>query len=133
MNACQTQYDFLIATHIKVLKFCISITLESIASKESLHYNTTYYQNFRKGNRFITLICILFTNYIYLTFLFTCIIEFDFRSRKISIMKGTIPLILLGCMVFICLGSEFDNGKLSNRQSDIEQHFESRNGKLCFD
>ena len=39
--ACQDQYIFMSSTHIKVTNFCISITLESIVSKESLQYYTT--------------------------------------------------------------------------------------------
>merc|ERR1711963_249117 len=49
------------------------------------------------------------------------------QKRKISKMKGTMSMVLLGCMVFICLGSEFYDEKSNNRLDDIEQNVETRN------
>ena len=46
-------------------------------------------------------------------------------------MKGTMSMVLLGCMVFICLGSEFYDEKSNNRLDDIEQNVETRNGKFA--
>ena len=116
--------------------FCISITFELIASKATLPFNTTNYQNFRIGSRFKNLIDNLFTYCnvnIYSTFICTFIIKFVFRSRKISKMKRTMSKILLGCMVFISLGSQSCDGKSNNRQSDVEQNVETRNGKTWLD
>ena len=39
-------------------------------------------------------------------------------------------MILLGCMVFISLESQFCDGKSNNRQPDVEQYVETRNGKI---
>lgn len=47
-------------------------------------------------------------------------------------MNGTIPIILLGCKGFICLGSEFYDGKSNRRQFDVNPFVETRNGKFCF-
>ena len=46
-------------------------------------------------------------------------------------MKGTMSMVLLGCMVFICLGSEFYHEKSNNRLDDIDQNVETRNGKFA--
>ena len=48
-------------------------------------------------------------------------------------MKGTMSMFLLGCMVFICLGSEFYDEKSNNRLDDIEQNVETRNGMFALD
>ena len=81
MNSCQSLYVFMNSTHIKDANFCISITLESISSKVSLQYNTTNYQNFRKGSRSRYLINIWFTYCLLIAsnsewLLCTCIVDF---------------------------------------------------------
>ena len=41
-------------------------------------------------------------------------------------MKGTMSMILLACMMFMCFGSEFYDRKSNNRQSDMEKYVETR-------